>query len=136
LLLFASVKGVGSVRAALMAIAEGAVSVSLAFIVFEERFSLVQWLGVLALVGSLLIRVEDVKNPQGVHLGIPLPNIAGLRFRQVAFTKAFLKDPDQKYSTVEIHKIGHVVGSDKITTDEIEALRKMLGDDTFNQISR
>lgn len=135
LLLFAGVKGIGGVRTVLLTIAESGVGVALAFIVFDERLALIQWIGVAALMSSLFIPTEEIK---GGYKGMPLPNIAGLRFRQIAFTKAFLQDQDDEIlTTQEIRGMGNVFGVDeRISTDEMEALRKILGDEGFNRLPR
>jgi drug/metabolite transporter (DMT)-like permease len=136
LLLFAGVKGIGGVKTTLLAIMEGAVAVSLAFIFLNEGFTTIQWIGVAALVASLFIRVDDGTARQEATLGIRMPNIADLRYQQLAFTKAFLKPTSQnRLETQEMKSLGNIFGADdRLTTDEIENLRRMLGEETTRHL--
>ena len=131
LMLFAGVKVIGGVKTALLAIAEIAVAVALAYVFLDDRLTAMQWIGVAALVGSLFIPMEEVVVPHGVSMGLPLPSIIGLRYQQMAFTKAFLKNQDdKKITTQEIRSMGHIFGQDEsISTQEMESLMKMLGED-------
>ncbi|MBI5959495.1 MAG: DMT family transporter [Chloroflexi bacterium] len=106
LTLFTGVKNLGSLQATLLAITELAVSMGLSFLFLNESLTLVQWLGVLAFVISLLARGNrfNEQAPQGV---IPLPNMAGIVFQQIAFTHAF--------------------GNSGISQAELDAIRRMMG---------
>lgn len=120
LLLFAGVKGIGSVGAALLAIAEGAVAVALAFVFLEERLTVIQWIGVAALAGSLLIPIDT---------GSGLPNIAGMRFSKIAFNRSFR----DKLSTQEAESVNEILSKShgKVTTQDMAALRGVLNEDTY-----
>ncbi len=106
LTLFAGVKKLGSLQATLLAITELAVAVGLSFLFLDERLTFIQWLGVIALIGSVVVQgsaySEDA--PQGA---IPMPNMAGIAFQQIAFTHAF--------------------GESGISQDELDAIRRMMG---------
>ncbi|NJL93981.1 MAG: DMT family transporter [Anaerolineae bacterium] len=135
LLLFAGVKGIGGIKTTLLAILEGAVAVSLAFLLLEERFSPVEWAGVAVLVASLFIRVETPAPNSGTAVGLAMPNIADLRYQQLAFTRAFLKKSSDPILTQEMHALGNIFGvDDKISTDELESLRKMLGEEAQRRL--
>ena len=106
LTLFWGVKNLGSLQATLLAIAELAVAVGLSFLFLDERLTIIQWLGVMVLIVSILIQgtaySEDA--PRGA---IPMPNMAGIAFQQIAFTHAF--------------------GDSGISQDELDAIRRMMG---------
>jgi drug/metabolite transporter (DMT)-like permease len=106
LTLFAGVKNLGSLQTTLLAITELAVAVTLSFVFLDERFTSMQWLGVATFVLSLLLQGGrySEKAPKGA---IPLPNLAGIAFQQIAFTHAF--------------------GDSGISQDELDAIRRMMG---------
>jgi uncharacterized membrane protein len=105
LTLFAGVKNLGSLQATLLAIAELAVAVSLSFLFLDESLTLIQWVGVAALIVSVLMQgAAYSKNaPRGA---IPMPNMAGIAFQQIAFTHAF--------------------GESGISQDELDAIRCII----------
>ncbi|MBN1564680.1 MAG: DMT family transporter [Anaerolineae bacterium] len=106
LTLFAGVKNFGSLQATLLAIAELAVAVGLSFIFLDESLTLIQWVGVGALIISVLMQGAAYSDdaPRGA---IPMPNMAGIAFQQIAFTHAF--------------------GESGISQDELDAIRRMMG---------
>lgn len=131
LLLFASVKGVGSLRTALTAVAESAVAISLAFLFLGERLIFIQWVGVGALLFSLLMPTEHYPSEPHISSTGMLPNVAGVWFQRMANTGG-------KLSTQEIEELITDLGipPDKLLTQEIEQLSLVLGDDTFEQIKK
>jgi drug/metabolite transporter (DMT)-like permease len=106
LTLFAGVKNLGSLQTTLLAITELGVAVTLSFIFLGERFTAVQWLGVLAFLVSLMLqgRAFSAGAPRGA---IPMPNMAGIAFQQIAFTHAF--------------------GNIELSQEELDAIRRMMG---------
>jgi drug/metabolite transporter (DMT)-like permease len=108
LTLFTGVKSLGSLQTTLLAISELAVSMGLSFLFLNERLTAVQWVGVMAFVISVLARGSRFSEhaPQGA---VPLPNMAGIVFQQIAFTHAF--------------------GNSGISQDELDAIRRMMGVD-------
>jgi drug/metabolite transporter (DMT)-like permease len=106
LTLFAGIKNLGSLQTTLLAITELAVAVGLSFVFLDESLTSVQWLGVSAFLASLLLQGSPY-NERAPHSGIPLPNMAGIAFQQIAFTHAF--------------------GDSGISQDELDAIRRMMG---------
>ncbi len=106
LALFAGVKNLGSLQTTLLAVTELAVAVALSFMFLGESFTPVQWLGVLAFLGSLVLqgRAFSEHAPRGA---IPMPNMAGIAFQQIAFTHAF--------------------GNIELSQEELDAIRRMMG---------
>jgi drug/metabolite transporter (DMT)-like permease len=106
LTLFAGIKNLGSLQTTLLAITELAVAVGLSFVFLDESLTNVQWLGVAAFVTSLILQGSPYSKraPRG---GIPLPNMAGIAFQQIAFIHAF--------------------GNSGISQDELDAIRRMMG---------
>lgn len=127
LMLFIGVKGVGSLRTALAAIAEGAVAVSLAFIFLDESLSVLQWGGVTVLVASLFIPT-GTSEQSPMNLG-RLPNIAGIRFQRMA-------GYDSKISTQEMEKlVGLLVGDpNELNEQQTTTLIQLLGDEGYNKL--
>lgn len=132
LLLFTGVKGVGGVTTALLSVVENAVAVSLAFIFLDESLTYLQWVGVFAMMLSLFIPV-DVRIVEGQYRGMPLPNAAGIRFHQMAFTRAFVDE--KKLSTQEREVLEQTLSGNAstqaINTQEMQSLRAMLGDEAW-----
>ncbi|NDJ76919.1 MAG: DMT family transporter [Chloroflexi bacterium] len=104
LTLFTGVKTLGSLQTTLLAITEIAVAVSLSFLFLEESLTGLQWLGVGAFILSLLLQGRAYNTTRGA---IPMPNMAGIAFQQIAFTHAF--------------------GNSGISQDELDAIRRMMG---------
>lgn len=118
LLLFASVKFMGSLQAAITALAEIGVALLLAFLILDETLTFEQWLGVFLLALSLLlIRQEDLKargfNPNALLVA----NMASLQFQRIAFHRAFgTSELDNEQKTMAM-----------VTTMEMVAIRDMMG---------
>jgi drug/metabolite transporter (DMT)-like permease len=108
LALFAGVKTLGSLQTTLLAITEIAVAVTLAFLLLDESLTLVQWFGVAAFILSLLLQGRAYAE-ESQQSGIPMPNMAGIAFQQIAFTHAF--------------------GNSGLSQDELDAIRRMMGAD-------
>lgn len=130
LLLFAGVKGVGSLRTTLLAVAESAVAVCLAFAFLGETLTLIQWLGVVAIVISLFLPTE-VKDPSPdstPRFG-SLPNVAGFRFRRMS-------EAADKLSSQEMRSITQMmIGStDALSELDLAQLRSLLGDDGVKKL--
>ena len=108
LTLFAGVKNLGSLQTTLLAITELAVAVALSYLFLDESLTGVQWAGVGAFVVSLLLQGTARLTTDGPERSsIPLPNMAGIAFQQIAFTHAF--------------------GNSGISQDELDAIRRMMG---------
>jgi len=126
LVLFAGVKEMGGLRIALAAITESAVALSLAFVLFEERFSAWQWVGALALVASLFIPAE-----LGADSRSTLPNAAGWRFQRMAG----IEQP--KLSSQEIRALtSNLVNKPtaSMSHKELEVLTRLLGEDGVQKL--
>jgi drug/metabolite transporter (DMT)-like permease len=106
LTLFAGVKNLGSLQTTLLAITELAVAMGMSFLFLGERLTSIQWVGVAAFVLSLLLQGNRLSEhaPPG---SIPLPNMGGIAFQQIAFTHAF--------------------GNSGISQEELDAIRRMMG---------
>lgn len=107
LTLFSGVKNFGGVQTTLLAITEIAVAVTLSHLVLGETLTSMQWLGVGAFFASLLLQANDQYSARAPRGAIPMPNMAGIAFQQVAFTHAF--------------------GNSGISQDELDAIRRMMG---------
>lgn len=130
LTLFAGVKGVGSVRTTLLAVAESAVAVTLAFFFLDDRLSTIQWIGVGALMISLFMPTdveEDAEKRATTHGGV-LPNVAGVRFGR-------LSAPD-KLTTQEVQDLMGLLQApvSKLDTMEMQTLRQLIGDEALENI--
>lgn len=118
LMLFASVKFMGSLQAAITALAEIGVALLLAFVVLGETLTLTQWIGVAVLGASLLlIRQEDLTargfNPNALLVA----NMSSLQFQRIAFHRAF--------GTEALDNAQNTMAS--VTTMEMQAIRNMMG---------
>ncbi|MCA9907127.1 MAG: DMT family transporter [Anaerolineae bacterium] len=118
LAMFASVQVFGSLRTVIIAVAEIAVALSLAFIVLDERLTLLQWVGVAVLLTSLmLVRSTDLAT-RGVNpSALLVRDMASVQFQRIAFHRAFGKaHQDNEFGVMS-----------KITTQEMRAIRRMMG---------
>lgn len=108
LTLFTGVKKLGSLAATLLAITELAVAVGLSYVFLNETLTVLQWIGVITFIASLFVQGHAYSKdaPKGA---VPLPNMAGIAFQQIAFTHAF--------------------GNSGISQDELDAIRRMMGVD-------
>jgi len=131
LTLFAGVKGVGSIRTTLMAVGEGAVAVTLAFIFLGDTLTVVQWVGVAALAISLFMPTDidetDLENTPTAGRA-SLPNVAGVRFGRMSAAN--------KLSTQEMERLmGLMVEPlDKLNTMEMKELKFLIGEDGIEAI--
>lgn len=116
LLMFLGVKGLGSVRTTLLAIFEMATSITLAFVLLGESFTVIQWWGVGVLLVSMLIPVDLV--PKNVSPTAYWPDITRLQLWQVAFNHAFT-DNLTKLSSQEMKTVQILMQQDKYTTQEM-----------------
>lgn len=107
LTLFLSVKKLGSLQTVLFGIFETAVAVVLSLIFLQDQLTGIQWVGVgILLLSLLLIRPSDLigsANPS------PTFHMEGIGFDSVAFAQAFGTRTQPK-----------------LTTEELEAIRKMM----------
>lgn len=116
--MFASVQVFGSLRTAIVAIAEIGVALALAYFVLGERLTAPQWVGVGLLMGSLLlIRARDLK-PRALTLTTFLVrDVASVQFQRIAFHRAFgTHEHDNEYGSMS-----------QVTTSELQAIRRMMG---------
>ncbi len=105
LTLFSGVKTLGSLQTTLLTISEIAVAIGGAFLFLDESLTAIQWLGVAAFISSVLLRFGENTSPEVM----PMPNMAGIAFQQIAFRHAF------------VHR--------EMSQDELDALRHMMGAD-------
>lgn len=118
LAMFASVQVFGSLRTVIIAVAEIAVALSLAFLVLGDRLTPLQWLGVCVLLTSLLmVRSSDLAS-RGINPNALLVHdMASVQFQRIAFHRAFGKaEHDNEFG---------IMG--KISTGEMNAIRRMMG---------
>lgn len=118
LTMFASVQAFGSLRTVIVAIAEIAVTLALAYAVLGERLTGAQTVGVLFLLGSvLLVRARDL-TPRRINLSTLLVrDVASVQFQRIAFHRAFgRREHDNEFG---------VMGA--LTTAELLAIQKMMG---------
>lgn len=118
LAMFASVRVLGSLRTAVIAIGEIGVALALAFVFLGDRLTLPQTVGVLILGASiLLVRAKDLAP---VHINfnrLLVSDIASIQFQRIAFHRAFGRaEHDNEFG---------VMG--KITTMEMQAIQRMMG---------
>lgn len=116
--MFASVQVLGSLRTAVIAVAEIGVALMLAFLVLDERLTPAQWIGVGLLIGGLLLlRARDLK-PHSFNLSTLLVrDVASIQFQRIAFHRAFgTRELDNEFGVMS-----------EITTSEMQAIAKMMG---------
>jgi drug/metabolite transporter (DMT)-like permease len=121
LAMFASVQVFGSLRTVIIAIAEIAVALLLAFVVLGDRLAAGQWVGVGLLALSLmLIRARDLA-PRGVNPNALLVHdMASVQYQRIAFHRAFgKKEQDNEFGTMQ-----------QISTEEMQAIKRMMGANT------
>jgi drug/metabolite transporter (DMT)-like permease len=118
LAMFASVKFLGGLQTAILAITEIGVALALAFLLLGERLTSGQLVGVGLLVGSiLLVRASDLASTAFNPGKLLMANISSQQFQWIAFHRAFGKgDPDKEQDVMA-----------RITTSELEAIRDMMG---------
>jgi drug/metabolite transporter (DMT)-like permease len=121
LAMFAGVKFLGGMQTAIMAIAEIAVALLLAFVVLDERLAGLQWIGVGLLFASMaLIRQKDLL-PHGYNPNaLIVANMASVQFQRIAFHRAFgTFEQDNELGTMNA-----------ISTQELVAIQLMMGAET------
>jgi uncharacterized membrane protein len=107
LTLFAGVKNMGSLQTTLLAVTEIAVAVALSHMFLAESLTAVQWIGVGAFVVSLILQGGERYSAFAPRGAVPMPNMAGIIFQQIAFTHAF--------------------GNSGISQDELDEIRRVMG---------
>jgi len=118
LTMFASVQVFGSLRTAVIAVAEIGVALSLAYFVLGDRLNMPQVVGiVLLLVTLLLIRTKDL-TPRLINPNTLLVrDIASIQFQRIAFYRAFGKSQhDNEYETMAA-----------LTTQDMRLIKNMMG---------
>lgn len=118
LAMFAGVKFLGGMQTAVLAIAEIAVALVLAFLVLGDSLTSMQWLGVGLLFASiLLIRQKDLL-PRGYNPNaLIVANMSSVQFQRIAFHRAF--------GTTELdNELGTMAA---VTTQELQAIQRMMG---------
>lgn len=116
--MFAAVQAFGSLRTAIIAVAEIAVALGLAYFVLHDRMTPYQWVGVGFLISSLfLIRASDLKT-NSLNLKTMLVNdVSSIQFQRIAFHRAFgTRELDNEYGSIST-----------ITTTEMQAIKQMMG---------
>jgi drug/metabolite transporter (DMT)-like permease len=120
LAMFASVRALGSLRTAILAVAEIGVALLVAFFVLGDRLTPVQTFSVgLLMVSLLLIRVEDLRPRTFNPSALLVQDMAGAQFMRIAFHRAF--------GTAELDNEARVMSS--LTTMEMQAIQRMMGVD-------
>lgn len=120
LAMFAGVKFMGGTQTAVLAITEIAVAVTLAMIFLGDQLAPMQWVGVAILsLSLLLIRQQDLL-PRGYNPNaLIVANMASVQFQRIAFHRAFgTNQHDNEFNTMGT-----------ITTQEMQAIRQMMGAD-------
>lgn len=118
LVMFASVQVLGSLRTALVAVAEIAVALALAFLFLDERLAPAQWIGVgLFGLSLLLVRAQDLV-PRSLSFNtLIVRDLASVQFQRIAFHRAFGRaEHDNEFGIMS-----------KISTAELLAIQRMMG---------
>ncbi len=126
LLMFLGVKGLGSLQTTLLAVLEIAASITMAFILLNESFDTVQWIGVGILGLSLLMPTERL-TPADTSPTSYVPLLVRVRIMQAAFDHAFVSsDPRGKYNTQELATIRELYSSSQYTTQELLTVEQLF----------
>ncbi len=120
LAMYASVKFLGGIQTAIMAVAEIAVALLLSVLFLGERLTPAQWIGVALLASSLLlVRQRDLISENYNPGAMILANMASVQFQRIAFHKAFgtrETNPDfavlQDMSPEELRQIQRMMGAE------------------------
>jgi drug/metabolite transporter (DMT)-like permease len=118
LTMFSSVQVFGSLRTVVIAVAEIAVALTLAFVILGDRLTAVQWVGVGVLLTSLLlVRAADLAT-RGINPNALLVHdMASVQFQRIVFHRAFGRaEHDNEFGIMA-----------KVSTSEINAIRLMMG---------
>lgn len=118
LAMFASVQVFGSLRTVVIAVAEIAVALVLAFVVLGDRLTPVQGVGVTILLGSLILMRPSDLTARGVNPNALLVrDMASVQFQRIAFHRAFGKaSHDNEFGVMA-----------QISTSEMQAIQRMMG---------
>ncbi|PJF44308.1 MAG: hypothetical protein CUN55_04710 [Phototrophicales bacterium] len=127
LLMFVSVKGLGSVQTTLLAILEIGASLLMAYIFLSENLSPVQWIGAGVLAFSLLMPTESLTPKHSSPMSYT-PFLVRTRIMQKAFEQAFIVDEESKLSTQQINAMRNIYNSEKYTTLELIAAENILNE--------
>ncbi len=127
LLMFVSVKGLGSLQTTLLAVLEIGASLMMAFIFLSESLTTIQWIGVAVLGISLLMPTERL-TPQHTSPTSYVPFLVKTRIMQAAFEQAFIADETSKFSTQQMTIIQDLYNTDKYTTIELIATEGLFTD--------
>lgn len=133
LLMFVSVKGLGSLQTILLAVLEIAASITMAHLLLNESLTGLQWIGVAILGTSLLMPTERVM-PANASPTEFVPFFIRARIMQAAFDEAFVSKG--KYNTQEINTIRTLYNSNKYTTQELIAVEQLFSDDPFQDSTK
>jgi len=125
LAMYASVKFLGGIQTAIMAVAEIAVALILSALTLGERLTTAQWAGVAILASSLLlVRQRDLVSEDYNPGALILSNMASEQFQRIAFHKAFgtrETNPDfailQDMSPEELREIQRMMGAENGALD-------------------
>lgn len=118
LAMFASVRVLGSLRTAVVAVGEIGVALALAFVFLGDRLTPTQTAGVMLLVASiLLIRARDL-TPVHINFNrLLVSDMASIQFQRIAFHRAFGRpEHDNEFGVMS-----------SITTLEMQAIQRMMG---------
>ncbi|MDX2163536.1 MAG: DMT family transporter [bacterium] len=118
LTMFASVQVFGSLRTAIIAVAEIGVALSLAYLVLGDRLAPVQVIGVALLgISLLLIRAKDLTPRLFNPSSLLIRDVASIQFQRIAFHRAFGKaEQDNEFGVMS-----------QITTMEMQMIQRMMG---------
>ncbi|MCB9438482.1 MAG: DMT family transporter [Anaerolineales bacterium] len=133
LLMFISVKGLGSLQTILLAVLEIAASITLAHLLLNETLTAVQWVGVAVLGVSLLMPTERVM-PANASPTEFVPFFIRARIMQAAFDEAFVSKG--KFNTQEINTLRNLYNTDKYTTQELIAVEQLFSDDPYSDFTK
>lgn len=121
LAMYASVKFLGGIQTAIMAVAEIGVALILSAVTLGERLSPAQWAGVAMLAGSLLlVRQRDLVSEDYNPGAMILANMASEQFQRIAFHKAFgTRETNPDFAVLQ-----------DMSPEELRQIQKMMGAET------
>ncbi|MGQ9908123.1 MAG: DMT family transporter [Candidatus Flexifilum sp.] len=118
LAMFASVRVLGSLRTAVIAVGEIGVALALAFVFLGDRLTPTQTVGVVLLgLSILLVRARDL-TPVHINFNrLLVSDMASIQFQRIAFHRAFGRpEHDNEFGVMS-----------SITTLEMQAIQRMMG---------
>ncbi len=120
LAMFASVQVLGSLRTAVVAIAEIGVALVLAFFILGDRLTPLQTVGVVILfISIILIRSTDLIPRHFQFNMMMVRDVANIQFQRIAFHRAFgTAEQDNEFGVMS-----------SLTTMELKAIQRMMGAD-------